>query len=138
MQCDPVAYTGVDLSLPMVEHARDAYVGNQSFRFQQGAVGLNANDYCIASGIFNLKFQYDDASWRDYVVGTIEELNTFSLRGFAFNMLTIYSDADRMRADLYYPDPAFYFDLCKRRFSRNVALLHDYELYEFTIIVRKS
>jgi hypothetical protein len=30
------------------------------------------------------------------------------------------------------------FDLCKRRYSRNVALLHDYEIYEFTILVRKA
>jgi hypothetical protein len=51
-------------------------------------------------------------------------------------MLTKYSDADRMRGDLYYGDPAFFFDHCKRSFSRNVALLHDYGLYEFTILVR--
>jgi hypothetical protein len=43
-----------------------------------------------------------------------------------------------MRADLYYADPAQVFDYCKRRFSPNVALLHDYGLYEFTILVRKQ
>ena len=32
----------------------------------------------------------------------------------------------------------FFFDFCKRNFSRNVALLHDYGLYDFTIIVRKN
>jgi hypothetical protein len=50
-------------------------------------------------------------------------------------MLTKYSGADRMaqRPDLYYG-----FDFCKRRFSRNVALLHDYGLYDFTILVRKD
>lgn len=30
------------------------------------------------------------------------------------------------------------FDLCKRRYSKNVALLHDYGLYEFTILIRKQ
>jgi len=29
------------------------------------------------------------------------------------------------------------FDYCKRTYSRDVALLHDYGLYEFTILVRK-
>jgi hypothetical protein len=43
-----------------------------------------------------------------------------------------------MRADLFYADPCVYFDLCKRRYSRQVALLHDYGLYEFTLIVRKE
>ncbi|MBC7939785.1 MAG: class I SAM-dependent methyltransferase, partial [Chitinophagaceae bacterium] len=38
----------------------------------------------------------------------------------------------------YYPDPLDLFDVCKRRFSRNVALLHDYGLYAFTILVRKE
>jgi len=52
-------------------------------------------------------------------------------------MLTKYPDAARMRSDLYYADPGFFFDYCKRNFSRNVALLHDYNLYDFTILVRK-
>lgn len=55
-------------------------------------------------------------------------------------MLTKYSDADRMaeRPDLFFGDPLFFFDFCKRNFSRNVALLHDYGLYDFTILVRKD
>ena len=43
-----------------------------------------------------------------------------------------------MRPDLYYADPGLFFDDCKRRFSRNVAILHDYDLYDFTVIVRKK
>ena len=41
-----------------------------------------------------------------------------------------------MRPDLFYADPCWLFDQCKRRHSRDVALLHDYGLYEFTILVR--
>ena len=41
-------------------------------------------------------------------------------------------------ADLYYADPLDLFDYCKRNFSKNVALLHDYRLYDFTLIVRKD
>ena len=54
--------------------------------------------------------------------------------------LTKYSDADRMTEcpDLFYGDPLLFFDFCKRNFSRNVALLHDYGLYDFTILVRKD
>ena len=51
-------------------------------------------------------------------------------------MLTTYSDADKQRDDLFYADPLRVFDICKQRFSPRVALLHDYPLYEFTIIVR--
>ena len=68
----------------------------------------------------------------------LDALNAGSRLGFAFNCLTGYSDADRMRPDLYYGDPLWFFDLCKRKYARNVALLHDYGLYDFTIIVRKD
>jgi hypothetical protein len=43
-----------------------------------------------------------------------------------------------MRPDLYYGDPAFFFDHCKTHYARDVALLHDYGLYEFTLLVRKE
>jgi hypothetical protein len=33
-------------------------------------------------------------------------------------------------------DPLRLFDHCKRTFSPDVALLHDYPLWEFTILVR--
>ena len=54
-------------------------------------------------------------------------------------MLTSYSDpAQKQRPTSFTPTPLHFFDLCKRRYSKNVALLHDYGLYEFTIIVRKN
>ena len=65
-------------------------------------------------------------------------MNANSLKGFAFNCLTSYSDPEKMRADLFYPNPCQVFDHCKTKFSRHVALLHDYGLYEFSILVRKS
>ena len=97
---------------------------------------LEPADYTVASGIFNVKLDVSDEDWREYVLRTLETIGRLSSRGFAFNMLTSYSDADRMRPDLYYGDPGFFFDHVKRRYARNVALLHDYGLYEFTIIVR--
>jgi hypothetical protein len=60
-----------------------------------------------------------------------------SRRGFAFNVLTKYSDPERMRPDLYYADPLFLFNYCKKSF-KSVALLHDYPLYEFTILVKAT
>jgi hypothetical protein len=74
--------------------------------------------------------------WERYVSETLERIATISRKGFAYNMLTMYSDPERMRDDLYYADPHQYFDQCRTRFSRKVALLHDYGLYEFTLLVR--
>ena len=68
----------------------------------------------------------------------LDGLDRSGRRGFAFNCLTAYANLALIRNDLFYADPAAYFDLCKRRYSREVALLHEYGLYEFTITVRKA
>ncbi len=95
-------------------------------------------DYGIASGIFNVRLGHSDSEWQNYLERTLDVLDRTSRRGFGFNCLTSYSDRERMRDYLYYANPGALFDLCKRRYSRNVALLHDYGLYEFTILVRKN
>lgn len=129
-------YRGYDVSADMIGQARQTHQGaNCAFSTDEGE--LEVADYSIASGIFNVKLDTPVAEWEGYVAHTLDSLDRLSRGGFAFNMLTSYSDADRMRADLYYGDPRFYFDLCKRRYSKQVALLHDYGLYEFTMIVRK-
>ncbi|MGZ4415273.1 MAG: class I SAM-dependent methyltransferase [Gaiellaceae bacterium] len=126
-------YAGYDLSTSMVEHARTAHPAHS---FTTRREDLRPADYAVASGIFNVKQDVGEAEWRGYVLETIADLAALGTKGFAFNMLTSYSDADKMRDDLYYGDPCELFDHCKRSYSRNVALLHDYGLYEFTILVR--
>ena len=94
------------------------------------------SDYTVSSGIFNVKGDTPDDRWLAYVLETLTEMARLSRRGFAFNVLTSYSDRDRMRGNLYYADPGFMLDYCKKTFSRYVAVLHDYPLYEFTVLVR--
>ena len=130
-------YWGYDLSEAMIARAQDLFKDHANCTFTTHEADLPVADYVVACGIFNLKLHVGDEAWTDYVVQNLEKMNALCSRGFSFNMLTKYSDPERMRPDLYYPDPCFYFDLCKMRFSRNVALLHDYDYYDFTIIVRK-
>ena len=56
-------------------------------------------------------------------------------KGISFNLLTKYADYEA--DNLYYGDPLYFFDYCKRNLSKYVTLLHDYELYEWTILVKK-
>ena len=132
------SYQGFDVSERMLAHARELYGGDDAVEFVGHADDLRAADYCVASGVFNLRMDVDGDAWRDYVLETIGSLSSLGTRGFAFNMLTKYSDPPRMRPDLYYGDPCFFFDHCKREIARDVALLHDYGLYEFTMLVRKE
>jgi SAM-dependent methyltransferase len=130
------SYTGFDVSAAMLDHAKRTYAGRPDCEFVTGENELPRADYTVASGILNVKLGFSYDAWEEYVRDTLARLASLSTRGFAFNALTSYSDPELRRDDLYYADPRVVFDHCKRTFSRNVALLHDYGLYEFTTIVR--
>jgi SAM-dependent methyltransferase len=131
------SYAGIDISEEMIRAAERRYPDRANVRFVQAAEPDQVADYGVASGIFNVRLHRSIEQWQSYLEASLDVLNQSSRLGFAFNCLTAYSDADKMQDYLYYADPCLLFDLCKRRYSRNVALLHDYGLYEFTILVRK-
>lgn len=133
-----MSYTGSDISPEMVAAARAGHRGAARARFVEGAVPAQGADYTVASGIFNVRLGHGDVAWREHMGETLDAMDRASGAGFAFNCLTSYSDAGRMRDYLYYADPCEWFDWCKRRYAKDVALLHDYGLYEFTLLVRKS
>lgn len=130
-------YLGVDISDAMLEAAARRHANKPHARFANGMQAQRQTDFAVASGIFNVRLSSTDEAWATYVRDTLATMNASAEKGFAFNCLTSYSDHDKMRPDLYYANPCELFDYCKRTFSRNVALLHDYGLYEFTILVRK-
>lgn len=130
------SYLGVDVSAEMTA-AAESRIQSATARLLIASKPDVVNDYSVASGIFSVRQQRSDAEWFDYLQATLDTLDQSSRRGFSFNCLTSYSDEEKKRDYLYYADPSRLFDLCKRRYSRQVALLHDYGLYEFTILVRK-
>lgn len=136
-------YFGCDISPDMIQAAQKRFKKypdiNTNVHFVVGHEPTAIADYSVASGIFNNNRQtLPEAEWRRYLDYSLDILNKTSRLGFAFNCLTSYSDPDRKKPDLYYADPCLLFDYCKRKFSRHVALLHDYDLYDFTILVRKQ
>jgi SAM-dependent methyltransferase len=131
------SYSGVDVSESMITAAEQRYNDQPHARFILSSEANQVADFSVASGIFNVRMGRSDEEWWGYLKATLDSLSRTSRLGFAFNCLTSYSDADKMRDYLYYADPCLLFDHCKRFYSRNVALLHDYGLYEFTILVRK-
>ena len=131
-------YIGIDISPEMIQSAKKRIPISSNTDFLTAYQPNTICDYGIASGIFNVRLNKEDAEWEQYLISTLDILSETSNLGFSFNCLTSYSDEYKKRKYLYYADPAWIFNLCKNRYSRNVALLHDYDLYEFTILVRKS
>jgi SAM-dependent methyltransferase len=130
------AYQGFDVSEVMIQHAHDVFGPDTPSRSFSASLepGASAN-ITVASGIFNMKLDVPEQQWETYIKSTLEHMASLSTRGFSFNMLTGYVDEDRKRPDLYYASATHFFEYC-RRFSKRVALVHDYPLWEFTILVR--
>lgn len=131
-------YNGYDVSDAMIAQATDKYNGRSNARFIQSSTPSAIANYTVASGIFNVRLDHTDEGWYNFILNTLDIMDETSTDGFSFNCLTSYSDEDKKRDYLYYTDPCRMFDLCKKKYSRNVALLHDYDLYEFTVLVRKT
>jgi SAM-dependent methyltransferase len=130
-------YRGFDIEPRMLEEARRLHRGRADCAFFDEESLLPPADYTVASGVFNVKLDVPVEAWQEYVMATLDVLGAKSRGGFAFNLLTSHSDPDRRRSDLYYADPAHILDHCLRRYGRHVALLHDYRLFEFTVLVRR-
>jgi hypothetical protein len=129
-------YRGFDISEKMISEALRTYGHRADCAFFFEKSRLAPADFTIASGIFNVKLETPESEWLEYMHATLNEFTRLSRKGFAFNALTSYSDAEFMQPHLYYANPLHLFDYCKKNFSRMVSLVHDYPLYEFTIFVR--
>jgi SAM-dependent methyltransferase len=128
-----VGYTGYDRSERMIAEARRLHPG-ATFTTDWNSVA--SPDYVVASGVFNVRLDTPDDTWRAYVLRTLAAVDGKAVHGWAANFLTADADEHRKRPDLHYADPAALFDWC-RRSSRWVCLLHDYDLWEFTVGVTR-
>jgi SAM-dependent methyltransferase len=126
-------YAGYDISAEMLEAAR-SFVDDPRATWVQGSEVSETADFSFVSGTFNVRMEASDAAWEAYIEHTLVRLAERSRKGFAFNLLTSY--VDWRKDDLFYADPADFFSFCRENISRNVTLLHDYPLFEWTIAVR--
>lgn len=126
-------YWGCDISDEMLRAAR-GFADDPRVELVNSPRLLKRADYSFVSGTFNVKMGAEDDAWRGYVTDMLLHLRDMSAKGFSFNLLSTY--VDWKAENLYYADPLWFFDFCKRNVSRHVSLLHDYPLYEWTLLVR--
>jgi SAM-dependent methyltransferase len=136
-RAEVVKYHGYDICAEMLNAAKE------KLKWYEGSIDLILDaevktkaDYSIVSGTFNVKFDSTDEDWTLLIIEKLAMLNEMSTKGFSFNLLTSY--VDWKEPHLFYADPCFWFDYCKRNFSKKVSLLHDYDLWEWTISVTKA
>ncbi|MBP95981.1 SAM-dependent methyltransferase [Candidatus Poribacteria bacterium] len=129
-------YNGYDLSSEMlsIAHSNLSEYSTTVNLFEVSRLSTVA-DYSFVSGTFNVRFKESDEVWKSYIHECLDNINQHSQKGFSFNLLSTY--VDWKKPDLFYGDPMYWFDHCKQRYSSSISLLHDYPLYEWTIIVKK-
>ena len=128
-------YYGYDISKEMLTAAQE-FVNDTKAEFFHSSHVIKEADYSFASGTFHVKLDASHENWTEFVKETVIGLAEKSKWGCAFNLLSEY--VDWKQENLYYADPMVFFDFCKRDISRYVSLLHDYPLYEWTIIIHKE
>jgi SAM-dependent methyltransferase len=131
-------FIGYDVASDMIAEALRLHGEGSDRQWRVGAKPAETRDFAIASGIFNVKGNEPTETWARYVRDTIDVLALAGQRGFAFNVLSLSSDPARRAAHLYYADAIEMLSHCLSRYGRSVALLQDYGLYEFTVLVRRS
>ena len=89
-------YYGIDLIEKMVIAGRETHQAFPNAHFTTKEHELPIVDYLLAGAIFNIKLEASYEEWQDFVVATLDRMNALCSKGFSFNMLTKYSDADRM------------------------------------------
>ena len=130
-------FIGYDVAPTMIAEASRLH-GEVGCRWRLGAAPGETVDFAVASGIFNVKGDVSIDVWARYVRDTVDILARAGERGFAFNVLSLSSDPERRSPNLYYADAAEMLSYCLGRYGRSVALLQDYGLYEFTLVVRHA
>ena len=121
----------------MVAKARELHGEGDDRQWRVGAEPADCR-FCDRKRDIQRRGDVESEVWIGYVRRTLDVLAQAGRSGFAFNVLSMSSDPDRRRSNLYYADPAGMLDYCLSRYGRSVALLQDYGLYEFPILVRHA
>lgn len=129
-------YNGYDISDDMLKVAKEKIGDDVKVKLFKNSKLKSKSDYSFVSGIFNVKFEEEDEIWKKFIEDTLKNLYSYSTKGFAFNVLTSF--VDYKENHLYYADPMYFFNFCKKNFSKKISLIHDYDLWEWTMIVKKD
>lgn len=127
------SYRGYDLSERSLEMARER-LGDEVELIRDDHLTKEA-DYSFAVGIFNTRLEATDEEWLAFMKSVARDLYEHSTLGCAFSSLSTY--VDWMEPGQYYGDPTEMFAYCKQEISPRVALLHDYPLFDWTILIRR-
>jgi SAM-dependent methyltransferase len=131
-----IDYLGIDVSLDMVNAARERFAHRSGIAFAQGSMDLRLADYGVASGIFNVRLDRSLGPWEEHIRVVLQRMASHVRTGFAINMLDIrYRHLSHPR-ELYFGDPRVWRDWCEKTLGLNAIVIDGYGMKEFTLVCR--
>lgn len=132
-----VDYLGIDLSAVMIEKATSGWRRSRRGKFAIGHAAPRIADYCVASGIFNVKLDQPIDGWEAFIAQTLDGMHACSRVGFAANFLSL-RPTDEATPGLYCAPPERWGSYCEETFGARVTVLSGYGMREFTLHVRRA
>jgi hypothetical protein len=129
-----INYLGVDLSPAMIRYARRLWPGRS---FVVGHASPRMADYCIASGIFNVKQDQPLEHWERFVGETLDRMADNVRRGFAVNLMGPVTETKARAAQLYRSSAGRWIRYCEEELGMAVTLLDGYGMREYTLLAFK-
>jgi len=130
-----IDYAGVDLSAAMIDAAQRQWKADRA-AFSVGFDSQRTADYCVASGIFNVKLAVPTRQWRALVRDTLQRMRARSRKGIAVNFLLPAAQASRRLPELYRPRAHTWSTYCRDVLGGDVQTVEGYGLDEVTLLVR--
>lgn len=126
-------YVGLDLVDELIAEARKRYASDRAAQFICGDNSAlddsHTSDMAVALGVFNHRLHENNFQ---FVQQVMEQMWRATTRVIVCDFLSISSDLDKRREDLYYADPARVYQLAAG-YSRRILIHHAYMPFEFQV-----
>lgn len=135
-----IDYLGIDLVKSMQCRASQLWRAQPWASFSTAGSIPRTADYCVASGVFNVKLQQSVQHWEHFVAVTLADMHQASRKGFAVNFMLENSNSsyNNSRDELYKSRPDKWIMHCQREFGSSVTLIEGYGQPEFTLLVQRQ
>lgn len=127
-----IDYLGFDVSRGMIDEAL-RLVAATSCRFEVADRNPRCADYCVASGIFNVRLDQRRPQWRRLVRATLADMQRNCRLGFAVNFIQP-ARAGAAAPELFTTPARTWTSYCETGLGMRVELVRDYGLPEFTLL----
>ncbi len=127
-----VKYIGIDISDKILNVAKNKISKKNTSFFNCDLFNFKSNkiDFAVASGAFT----YNIRNSENYMRGILNKMYEISNISCSINFMSSYCDYKLNKNKHYNPEKIFKY---AKSISKKVNLIHDYDLYEFTIQIYK-